>query len=324
MSYYYLYLIKFEDGRFYIGSRKSKVPANEDVNYWGSPGKINKHLWEMQKEKHILLESIDISLQDLRKKERILIEEGWRKFGREKCINKTLGGLDSIPIELHIETGKLSGKKTYELGVGIHALTLEQRIENGKVYGHIGGKKSKELGVGIHSLTKEQQIENGKKSIKTQKELGIGIYGISKEQREKMIKKSIKTQKELGIGIYGISKEQREKNGKKGYVNGLANLTKEHRKEISKKAGKITAKIHKENNTGFYGLSKEERIRNSKNSYQNGLSKFEKEFSLKSPTGNIITGKNIAKFCRENNLSPQNVGKVLFGKRKSHKGWTKP
>ncbi len=58
MSYYYLYLIKFEDDRFYIGSRKSKVPAKKDVKYWGSPGKINQHLWEMKKEKYILLKAL--------------------------------------------------------------------------------------------------------------------------------------------------------------------------------------------------------------------------------------------------------------------------
>ena len=76
MSYYYLYLIKFEDGRFYIGSRKSKVPAEEDVNYWGSPGKTIKHLWENKKEKYILFESTDISIQDLREKEYEMIQEG--------------------------------------------------------------------------------------------------------------------------------------------------------------------------------------------------------------------------------------------------------
>ena len=56
MKYYYIYMIKFEDGRFYIGSRQSKVPANEDVKYWGSPITY-KHLWEdasLSKTKHIL------------------------------------------------------------------------------------------------------------------------------------------------------------------------------------------------------------------------------------------------------------------------------
>jgi hypothetical protein len=68
MSYYYLYLIKFEDGRFYIGSRKSKVPAVDDVKYWGSPGKINQPLWEMKKEKHILFERTNITYKDLTNK----------------------------------------------------------------------------------------------------------------------------------------------------------------------------------------------------------------------------------------------------------------
>ena len=92
MSYYYIYLIKFEDGRFYIGSRKSKVPAKDDVNYWGSPGKVIEHLWEMKKEKHILFESTSISYKDLTDKEKIFIKEGWEKFGKEKCVNKNIGG----------------------------------------------------------------------------------------------------------------------------------------------------------------------------------------------------------------------------------------
>lgn len=125
MSYYYLYLIKFEDGRFYIGSRKSKVPAEEDVNYWGSPGKVIEHLWEMKKEKHILFESTDISYKDLIDKEKIFIKEGWVKFGKEKCVNKHIGG--NIDPEL---ISKLS-KKSYADGRNALAnLTYEERVAN--------------------------------------------------------------------------------------------------------------------------------------------------------------------------------------------------
>ena len=85
-------MITFEDGRFYIGSRKSKVPAVEDIHYFGSPGKVIEHLWEMKKEKHILFESTDISYKDLTDKEKIFIREGWKKFGKDKCVNKNIGG----------------------------------------------------------------------------------------------------------------------------------------------------------------------------------------------------------------------------------------
>lgn len=104
MSYYYLYLIKFEDGRFYIGSRKSRVPAKDDVNYWGSPGKLIENLWEMKKEKYILFESTDISYKDLIDKEKVFIKEGWKKFGKNKCVNKHIGG--NIDPELLSKLGK--------------------------------------------------------------------------------------------------------------------------------------------------------------------------------------------------------------------------
>lgn len=123
--YYYLYLIKFETEQFYIGSRKSKVPAEEDVNYWGSPGKVIQHLWEMKKEKHILFESTDISYKDLTNKEKVFIREGWEKFGKEKCVNKNIGG--NIDPQL---ISKIS-KENYASGKNALAnLSYEQRVAN--------------------------------------------------------------------------------------------------------------------------------------------------------------------------------------------------
>lgn len=65
------------------------------------------------------------------------------------------------------EQRKSWGKRTFELGVGIHALTTEQRREFGKISGKKGGKKggpiggrtSKERGAGIFSLTPEEKSE---------------------------------------------------------------------------------------------------------------------------------------------------------------------
>ncbi|HJO02149.1 MAG TPA: hypothetical protein QF458_04475, partial [Candidatus Woesearchaeota archaeon] len=39
-----------------------------------------------------------------------------------------------------------------ELGLGIHGLTPEQKSEYGIIGGRIGGRKTAELGLGIHSL----------------------------------------------------------------------------------------------------------------------------------------------------------------------------
>lgn len=54
------------------------------------------------------------------------------------------------------------------------------------------------------------------------------------------------------------------------------------------------------------------------------IDKKSKEFIIISPRGEIIKEKNITEFCRQNKLEATNLCKVLNGKRKSHKGWTKP
>ena len=125
MSYFYLYIIQFETGQFYIGSRKSKVPASEDIKYWGSPGKINESLWKLEKEKHILFESTDISYKELTNKEKFFIGEAWKKFGKDKCeINKNIGGnIDPKVIS------KIEVQKKDMLVVKMHWPTLHQNKE---------------------------------------------------------------------------------------------------------------------------------------------------------------------------------------------------
>jgi len=59
----------------------------------------------------------------------------------------------------HEITGRKSGRKNYELGVGIHALTPEELSKNGL----IGGLKTYERGKGIHALTFEERSENSRK-----------------------------------------------------------------------------------------------------------------------------------------------------------------
>lgn len=44
-------------------------------------------------------------------------------------------------------------------------------------------------------------------------------------------------------------------------------------------------------------------------------------YEIITPEGEKIVIRNLAKFCRENNLSKQNLGQVALGKRKSHKSY---
>lgn len=46
-----------------------------------------------------------------------------------------------------------------------------------------------------------------------------------------------------------------------------------------------------------------------------------KTITLISPAGVITTISNIAKFCRENDLSPYGIRCILSGKYSQHKGW---
>lgn len=46
-----------------------------------------------------------------------------------------------------------------------------------------------------------------------------------------------------------------------------------------------------------------------------------KEWTFVDPCGNVITFRNLQKFCRENNLSVGNMKAVLSGKRSHHKGY---
>jgi hypothetical protein len=215
MNYYYLYLIKFEDGQFYIGSRKSKVKPENDTKYWGSP-RTFKHLWEdvsLPKTKHIL--KVCDSFDEMRKLEPKLIKDAWEKFP-EFCLNRCASPI--FHPDVCEKGGKKGGKKVYESKKGIFALTPEQKSEHARKL----GKKAKELGTGIHSLTKEQRIQNGKKG------------------------------------------------------------------------GRIRAE------------------------------KTAKEFELLSPNGKIVKGKNIAQFCKENNLNNGHITSVIKGRLNQHKGWTKP
>tara|TARA_Y100001963_G_C6655718_1_gene387937 strand:- start:39 stop:854 length:816 start_codon:yes stop_codon:yes gene_type:complete len=172
MVYYYLYLIKFEDGRFYIGSRKSRVPAVDDINYWGSPGKTNKHLWDMKKEKFILFESSDISYKDLTNKEKVFIKEGWKKFGKHKCVNKSIGGnIDPDFISKSIkkryaddpqlyEVAKENGKNSKELGLGFHAESFKPRRK--KISTQLGLKLHKDKKGIFDPKYKKEKIKWGK------------------------------------------------------------------------------------------------------------------------------------------------------------------
>jgi len=48
-----------------------------------------------------------------------------------------------------------------------------------------------------------------------------------------------------------------------------------------------------------------------------------REYEIVNPKGKIIKIKGLGQFCRDNNLTYQNIQKVIRGERPHHKGWTR-
>ena len=61
-----------------------------------------------------------------------------------------------------------------------------------------------------------------------------------------------------------------------------------------------------------------------KNSMQIMGEKHAKTYTLKNPSGKLMTFTNLAKFARDNDLNPQSLKQVAMGRLKSNKGWTLP
>tara|TARA_B100000287_G_scaffold263610_1_gene248056 strand:- start:768 stop:1568 length:801 start_codon:yes stop_codon:yes gene_type:complete len=179
---YYLYMIKFDDGRFYIGSRKSKRLPEKDTGYWGSPVTF-KYLWEdtsLSKTKHIL--KVCDSHEEMVKLEPKWITEAWKKYG-DLCLNRAAGphiredvcrksGLDAVKNKTGIfdcspeerrkwssKAGKVGGKITAENKLGPFSFSKEERIKNASKAGKVGGKQNYENGVGLKPWYDSQSKE---------------------------------------------------------------------------------------------------------------------------------------------------------------------
>jgi hypothetical protein len=223
----YIYKITFEEVLYYYyGVHKEKKFGEY---YMGSPY-THKWCWDFYTPKKQILEIFpytDEGWVEANEIERRLIEPVYNTD--EWCLNESCGGVLSLKLRRNV------GRRNYELGLGIHGFSKEEKIE----YGKRGAKTQQELGIGLYGITKEQRIENGKKT----KELDVGIFGLSTEQKSENSRKSGKiggkkcaeTHKRLGIGLYGLTKEQRSKNGKK------------------------SAKTNEKNKTGVYSFTPEDR-----------------------------------------------------------------
>lgn len=249
----YLYKITFEEvPYYYYGVHKEKY-FNEE--YWGSPV-THKWCWDFYTPKQQILQFFDFT------------DEGWIEaqevekrlirlfYNTDKwCLNENCGGKISLETSRKNgkivgklwgkKGGKISGRLAYELGLGIHAFTPEQRTEIskksgkisgekhkengtgvcgftfkerseiGKKYGKLGGKRAKELKVGIHGITKEERIKYSQIAGNKCKELNVGVCSLPLEKRIEYGKMGAEKTKELGLGIFAFTTEQLRENAKK-------------------------------------------------------------------------------------------------------------
>ncbi len=343
MSHYYLYLIQFEDGRFYIGSRKSKVPAKDDVKYWGSPGKTIKHLWKMKKVKHILFETTDISIQDLREKEYKMIQEGWDKFGKDKCINKNAGGLN----HLDLEVVKKAGKKCYEQKLGFFAWTPEEWSKNSKEKWH-SNKNARGFMSWDEERIREFREEQRKKNCKTYEFFDPDGNKVIVDDLPTFCKKnnfSCYSMRQVAVGefiqhqgwsIVGPEKAKEileqswedryedkvfyDPSGKQITINCYSTFARKH--NLNPQCLRYVYEGELLQHKGYSVLHPDEVEKRKKELGLQISKRQSKIIKLRNPDGNIVEIENLVGYCRDNGLNAGNMHNVLSGKVQSCMGWT--
>ncbi len=275
-------------------------------------------------------------------------KENSRKIGQK---NKELGiGICGLSFEERSAYGKIGGAKNRDNKSGICGLSFEERSD--------WGKKCKEEGIGIFSpefLKIRSQILSERLSGE-----GNPMYGKkhNSESIEKMKTKALERSKKIYKlknpngeiiifeNIVTFCSKYNLYDGSISQVLGKRN--KQHKgwtlpeTILENKIYKIKSPegiIYTFNNITEF--SKEHNIKCGLDAVLRGVRKScygwtlvdvvkgdherpVKEFLLKSPTGEIVSGKNVKKFCNENNLGYDGIKLVLNGKQKLHKGWTVP
>ena len=244
----YIYKITFIDTPYYYYGVHKEKRYNEE--YWGSPV-THKWCWELYTPEKQILEIFDytddgyIKAQEVEKRIiKLFLNDKW-------SLNENCGGL--VSIAGCRKGGILMGNYLYENGLGIHKLTKEQQIENGRKGNKEGKRKSGKnaylMKTGVHAFTPEERKECGKKGGARVLEMKAGIHSLTLEQRSENGKKANEKNKKNKTALYSLTKEQRvetgKKSGKKMFEEklGIFSLTEEEKIKYSKIGGKKAAKI---------------------------------------------------------------------------------
>ena len=169
--YYYTYYSYEEWGRGYFGSRGCKCLPEEDVKYLGSSKD------KTFKPKYKIILKSDYSTRAEAYADEIVLQEYYKVVENPHFANKSYQTSTNFYVskEISKENGKIGGNKAKELGLGIHALTPEERSKNAKIL--------YESGIGLGGLTPKERIENGKIAGTKIYEMKVGVHGRTKEQK---------------------------------------------------------------------------------------------------------------------------------------------
>lgn len=284
----YTYKITFEEvPYYYYGVHKEKKFNDE---YMGSP-RTHKWCWELYTPKKQILEFFEYDDTGFLKAQEIEKQLIKPVYQTDKwCLNENCGGRISIRIS------KLTGKRSYELGIGLFSRTYEDISNQGK----INGTRTFIEKTGIHSLSPEEIQINAILGGEKCRDLKLGIHGLSDEQRSENAKKAGTISYEKMVGIHSLSSEQKSKigriggtiGGKTAFENklGCFSLSPEERTEISRKVG-LKAKSEK---TGMFAMTLEEKSELMKKTNS------QKWRCL--ITGHIANAGNLAKFQKSRGI----------------------
>lgn len=195
MKYFLYKTTNIVNNNYYIGVHSTE---NIDDNYLGSGVALNKAIKKYGRNNFIreILVHCDSIDEAYALEEMIVTPELVKKY---ECYNACVGGrggvAKSMPIEKRIENGKKSGKKAREEGLGIFALSDEDKIKYSTIGGKSSGKLAVERGHGIHSQTPEERLELSKLGGKITADMyrgskvyndGTNYFRYSSQEQEKM------------------------------------------------------------------------------------------------------------------------------------------
>ena len=140
----YTYKITFEEVPYYYYGVHKEKKFNDD--YMGSP-RTHSWCWDFYTPKKQVLELFNYDDAGFLKAQEIEKELIRPVYQTDKwCLNENCGGKISIKI------AELSGKRNYELGIGLFSRTYEEMSNQGK----INGTRTFIEKTGLHSLSPEE------------------------------------------------------------------------------------------------------------------------------------------------------------------------